>query len=68
LLASFPTAEYYSSFLGIEKGTVLQEARVFHDPQLDARRCCQVPVCPIAFQFPSHGISRYDVNAVWFGF
>jgi hypothetical protein len=36
-------AEYYSPFLGIEKGAVLQEARVFHDPQLDARRCCQVP-------------------------
>uniref|UniRef100_A0A452YGD9 Clathrin/coatomer adaptor adaptin-like N-terminal domain-containing protein n=1 Tax=Aegilops tauschii subsp. strangulata TaxID=200361 RepID=A0A452YGD9_AEGTS len=34
--------EYYSPFLGIEKGAVLQEARVFHDPQLDARRCCQV--------------------------
>ncbi|GJN24846.1 hypothetical protein PR202_gb12614 [Eleusine coracana subsp. coracana] len=34
--------EYYSPFLGIEKGAVLQEARVFHDPQLDARQCCQV--------------------------
>ncbi|TVU17940.1 hypothetical protein EJB05_34002 [Eragrostis curvula] len=34
--------EYYSPFLGIEKGAVLQEARCFHDPQLDARRCCQV--------------------------
>ncbi|GJN09951.1 hypothetical protein PR202_ga28007 [Eleusine coracana subsp. coracana] len=34
--------QYYSPFLGIEKGAVLQEARVFHDPQLDARRCCQV--------------------------
>ncbi|KAM0949878.1 putative clathrin/coatomer adaptor, adaptin-like, coatomer/calthrin adaptor appendage [Dioscorea sansibarensis] len=32
----------YSPFLGIEKGAVLQEARVFHDPQLDARRCSQV--------------------------
>jgi hypothetical protein len=35
------TAEY-SPFLGIEKGAVLQEARVFNDPQLDARRCSQV--------------------------
>ncbi|XP_020256257.1 coatomer subunit gamma-2 [Asparagus officinalis] len=34
--------EDYSPFLGIEKGAVLQEARVFHDPQLDARRCSQV--------------------------
>lgn len=32
----------YSPFLGIEKGAVLQEARVFNDPQLDARRCAQV--------------------------
>ncbi|KAM3314687.1 hypothetical protein ACQJBY_033466 [Aegilops geniculata] len=32
----------YSPFFGIEKGAVLQEARAFHDPQLDARRCSQV--------------------------
>ncbi|XP_019169793.1 PREDICTED: coatomer subunit gamma-2 [Ipomoea nil] len=32
----------YSPFMGIEKGAVLQEARVFNDPQLDARRCSQV--------------------------
>ncbi|RWW15215.1 hypothetical protein GW17_00020952, partial [Ensete ventricosum] len=35
-------AAEYSPFLGMEKGTVLQEARVFNDPQLDARRCAQV--------------------------
>ncbi|CAK9218113.1 unnamed protein product [Sphagnum troendelagicum] len=32
----------YSPFYGIEKGAVLQEARVFNDSQLDARRCAQV--------------------------
>merc|ERR1719235_2099528 len=32
----------YSSFYGIEKGAVLQEARVFHEQQLDPRRCQQV--------------------------
>ncbi|KAL9269538.1 Coatomer subunit gamma-like protein [Drosera capensis] len=32
----------YSPFPGIEKGAVLQEARVFHDPQLDPRKCSQV--------------------------
>jgi coatomer protein complex subunit gamma len=32
----------YSPFFGIEKGAVLQEARAFHDRQLDARRCSQV--------------------------
>lgn len=34
--------EDYSPFLGIEKGAVLQEARIFNDPHLDARRCSQV--------------------------
>ena len=34
--------EYASPFFGLEKGSVLQEARVFNDPQLDARRCQQV--------------------------
>lgn len=32
----------YSPFTGIDKGAVLQEARVFNDPQLDPRRCSQV--------------------------
>ncbi|EFJ08461.1 hypothetical protein SELMODRAFT_185391 [Selaginella moellendorffii] len=32
----------YSPFYGIEKASVLQEARVFNDPQLDTRRCAQV--------------------------
>ncbi|CAA6653574.1 unnamed protein product [Spirodela intermedia] len=34
--------EEYSLFFGIEKGAVLQEARVFNDPQLDPRRCSEV--------------------------
>ena len=28
--------------MGIEKGAVLQEARVFNDAQVDPRRCSQV--------------------------
>eukprot|EP00958_Prasinococcus_capsulatus_P009769 scaffold950_cov340-Prasinococcus_capsulatus_cf.AAC.2 len=31
-----------SPFFGIEKGAVLQESRVFHEQQLDARHCAQV--------------------------
>ncbi|CAL9151207.1 unnamed protein product [Musa hybrid cultivar] len=42
-------AAEYSPFLGIEKGTVLQEARVFNDPQLDARRCAQVEATEVFF-------------------
>lgn len=32
----------YSPFYGIEKGAVLQEARIFNDSNIDARRCQQV--------------------------
>jgi len=32
----------YSPFHGIEKGAVLQEARIFHNAQIDARKCQQV--------------------------
>ncbi|XP_024376608.1 coatomer subunit gamma-2 [Physcomitrium patens] len=32
----------FSPFYGIEKSAVLQEARVFNDRELDARRCAQV--------------------------
>jgi hypothetical protein len=32
----------YSPFYGIEKGAVLQEARMFNDRVVDARRCQQV--------------------------
>lgn len=35
-----PAAEY-SPFFGIEKGAVLQEARIFHHPQIDPRSCQQ---------------------------
>ncbi|CAJ1933490.1 unnamed protein product [Sphenostylis stenocarpa] len=42
-------ASEYSPFLGIEKGAVLQEARVFNDPQLDARRCSQVEATEVFF-------------------
>lgn len=31
-----------SPFYGIEKGAVLQESRIFNDPQIDVRRCQQV--------------------------
>lgn len=40
-LSVVPAVEY-SPFYGIEKGAVLQEARVFNDPHIDPRRCQQV--------------------------
>jgi hypothetical protein len=36
------TAAEFSPFYGIEKGSVLQEARIFHDTNIDPRRCQQV--------------------------
>eukprot|EP00899_Mesostigma_viride_P023430 jgi/Mesvir1/4271/Mv22231-RA.1 len=32
----------FSPFYGLEKGAVLQESRVFNEPQLDPRKCAQV--------------------------
>jgi hypothetical protein len=32
----------FSPFYGIDKGSVLQEARIFHQSQLDPRKCQQV--------------------------
>ena len=58
-----PGAVEYSPFYGIEKGAVLQEARMFNDRNIDARRCQQVcrspSLCPTisvssAFEADSH--------------
>lgn len=38
----FVAAVEYSPFYGIEKGAVLQEARMFNDRTVDPRRCQQV--------------------------
>ena len=34
----------YNPFLGVDKGAVLQEARIFHEAQLDVKRCQQVRI------------------------
>ena len=57
------TAEY-SPFLGIEKGAVLQEARVFNDPQLDARRCSQVV---LSFFYLSMHFLQFFFSSNWLG-
>lgn len=36
------SAVEYSPFYGIEKGAVLQEARIFHQSNLEPRKCQQV--------------------------
>lgn len=47
----FVVVDEYSPFLGIEKSAVLQEARVFNDPQLDSRRCSQVILFGVPYWF-----------------
>jgi hypothetical protein len=54
------TAEEYSPFLGLEKGAVLQEARVFHDPHVDARRCAQVRIFSLLLHSPRFPLPHYS--------
>ena len=63
LLVSAPHAPFvltrvaaaeYSPFYGIEKGAVLQEARCFNDPHIDARRCQQVCPCTVIVRAAGH--------------
>jgi hypothetical protein len=42
LLEQCCVAVEYSPFYGIEKGAVLQEARIFHQSNLEPRKCQQV--------------------------
>ncbi|KAF9676007.1 hypothetical protein SADUNF_Sadunf09G0093500 [Salix dunnii] len=56
----------YSPFLGIEKGAVLQEARVFNDPQLDPRRCSQVITKLLYLLNQGDSFSKNEATEVFF--
>ncbi|KAK6159458.1 hypothetical protein DH2020_006772 [Rehmannia glutinosa] len=56
----------YSPFLGIEKGAVLQEARVFNDPQLDARRCSQVITKLLYLLNQGETFTKFEATEVFF--
>ncbi|KAM7250867.1 hypothetical protein ACFE04_022750 [Oxalis oulophora] len=56
----------YSPFLGIEKGAVLQEARVFNDPQLDARRCSQVITKLLYLLNQGESFTKVEATEVFF--
>lgn len=58
--------EEYSPFLGIEKGAVLQEARVFNDPQLDARRCSQVITKLLYLLNQGENFTKVEATEVFF--
>jgi hypothetical protein len=55
----------YSPFYGIEKGAVLQEARVFNDSHVDPRRCQQV-ITKLLYLL-TQGESFTKVRALWWG-
>ncbi|PON84890.1 Coatomer gamma subunit [Trema orientale] len=56
----------YHPFLGIEKGAVLQEARVFNDPQLDARRCSQVITKLLYLLNQGESFTKIEATEVFF--
>ncbi|XP_020572866.1 coatomer subunit gamma-2 [Phalaenopsis equestris] len=58
--------EEYSPFMGIEKGAVLQEARVFNDPQLDARRCSQVITKLLYLLNQGENFTKIEATEVFF--
>lgn len=56
----------YSPFYGIEKGAVLQEARIFHDPQVDARRCQQVITKLLYLLHQGESFTKKEASEVFF--
>ncbi|KAL7125366.1 hypothetical protein ABFS83_14G112700 [Erythranthe nasuta] len=56
----------YSPFMGIEKGAVLQEARVFNDPQLDARKCSQVITKLLYLLNQGETFTKFEATDVFF--
>ncbi|EFH45403.1 hypothetical protein ARALYDRAFT_491217 [Arabidopsis lyrata subsp. lyrata] len=56
----------YSPFMGIEKGAVLQEARVFNDPQVDPRRCSQVITKLLYLLNQGESFTKVEATEVFF--
>ncbi|KFK41271.1 hypothetical protein AALP_AA2G108400 [Arabis alpina] len=56
----------YSPFIGIEKGAVLQEARVFNDTHLDPRRCSQVITKLLYLLNQGESFTKVEATEVFF--
>jgi len=56
----------YSPFYGIEKGAVLQEARIFHDTAIDARRCQQVITKLLYLLNQGEAFTKKEASEVFF--
>ncbi|KAL0655424.1 hypothetical protein Bca4012_076008 [Brassica carinata] len=61
-----PFSVEFSPFMGIEKGAVLQEARVFNDPQLDPRRCSQVITKLLYLLNQGESFTKVEATEVFF--
>lgn len=56
----------YSPFYGIEKGAVLQEARVFNDSHVDPRRCQQVITKLLYLLTQGESFTKSEASDVFF--
>lgn len=56
----------YSPFYGIEKGAVLQEARVFNDNHVDPRRCQQVITKLLYLLTQGESLTKTEASDVFF--
>uniref|UniRef100_A0A7S3VL87 Coatomer subunit gamma n=1 Tax=Dunaliella tertiolecta TaxID=3047 RepID=A0A7S3VL87_DUNTE len=56
----------FSPFYGIDKGAVLQEARCFNDPQIDARKCQQVITKLLYLLGQGESFTKKEASEVFF--
>eukprot|EP00957_Ditylum_brightwellii_P147067 11197879-Ditylum_brightwellii.AAC.1 len=62
--------QYYSPYAHLEKATVLQEARIFHDPvavRENPRKCCTVIAQLLHLQNTGQHLSGQEATEVFFG-
>jgi coatomer protein complex subunit gamma len=62
--------QYISPYAHLEKATVLQEARIFHDPQSvreNPRKCCTVIAQLLHLQNTGQYLSGVEATDVFFG-
>jgi len=60
------SVEEISPFWGIDKGTVLQEARCFNEPQLDSRKCQQVITKLLHLNIQGELFTKTEITEIFF--
>jgi len=59
--------EVYSPFMGLQKSTLLQECRVFNDPQLNPRTCAQLITKILFLLGQGEMLTRSESTEIFFG-